>query len=72
MLASLKKLYKPGDFKEELDKQVKDARFLDELFNDNISQDSEKAEEARINQYNTIKNRIDRDATAERNFYDNL
>lgn len=71
MLKVLKKLYRPEDFKADLDKQVKNAKFLDELFNDKISQLSDDIKDFREDEYDKLRYDLNDDFKND-NFFNNL
>ena len=60
-LSTFKRIKNRDQLEKEAERQEQDAQFLDELFNDNLSQDTRHQEEVREQQYNNIRNEINKD-----------
>lgn len=55
-----------------MEKKAEDAKFLDKLFNDNISDDSDVQKQYRDEQYDAMRGRLEEDDMVRDNFINNL
>lgn len=71
-LAPLKRLKATQNQDKNMERNANDAKFLDVLFNDKISDDSDHQDKLREEKYDQMKERLEDDDTAKNNFFDNL
>ena len=69
---TLKKRKNKEILQEEAKKQDDDAHFLEELFQDDLSHDTDQQQEVRYDQYKSIKKNINKNKDLGNNFLDAL
>lgn len=68
MLSTMKKIKNKDQQIKENKKQAEDAKFLDGLFNDNLSEDTDRQELVREEQYDNIRDQLNQNDAAADNF----
>ena len=72
MLSSIKKLHQDKAYQEEIQQQVEDAKFINELFDEQRLDDDDYAEQLRDEQYELVKQQLESDQRNNKIFYDSL